>query len=988
MESKVDFSAGTEILGFKVVKNTRIEALNADALEISHPKSGARILHISCPDRENCFCVAFPTPPPNDTGMPHILEHMTLAGSEKFQCKEPFFEMIKRSVATFINALTGNDVTYYPISSTVKADLLNLADVYFDAVFHPLLSQATFDREAYHLAPVDPSEPRGKLRYDGIVYSEMKGAFSSPEGILERDAVRKLLPETCHGKESGGNPESIPDLTLEQLRSFHTTNYHPSNACIVTYGDIPTEEWLEFLAPRLDGYDAIERLPPPVRQTPWTKPEFFEDVYPVSAEEDTKDKTYLMLNWLIGDANDIAFNAKVSILSYLLLGNDASPLKKAITDSHVGANVIMEGKAANGLEMTFHLAVDGAEPSSIDAFRKVVFDTLTDLSEKPFDKDDIDAAFQQTVYACNEISTLHALTVSTIAVSAWMAGLDPTSLLDRAPHYAAAKREIDADPMLLSRMIKELFIDNNHRLDIILKPSATAEDEANRELENKLEKIHASLSDEDLDRIAQNAAELEAANARPNTPEQLACLPSLKLSDISPAPYAIPTWKATTDYGNLFIASDKIQTNDIIYLSLSFDIKDLPDELWGYVPRFTEAVSDFGTKRLDYAETARQRAMVCDTISAKAILSKSTQPDASFLPSITFILKTTTTTLDRALDLFREAIFELDPEDKARMADIIIQDRAVLRSDFVQDARSTTTIHSARFLNIAAYRKNQTSGLCELDLLERLATTDAEEAYAESVSKINKIREFLLCRERVTICLVGPDSVRTQILNRVNKWLGEMNGKRGAIPESGFIPNLSPRNEGLYAALQVSFSALTCPAPHISNQDSVAFQVGASIISQSYMLPEIRFKGNAYGAGLTYTPDAALQYYTTYRDPRVSESFETIMRAPEFIRSAKWSQQEINNAILTIVKLYETPIRPAIASARILADALMGTTQEDRARRYAKLLSLKAEEVQDVTLRITDEGLKHASYCVAASEQALKTAAASIPNLTITPIIK
>ena len=207
--------------GFEIVSSRNLPTMDGEAVQIRHPASGARILHIRCPEAENCFCVAVPTPPPDDTGMPHILEHMTLAGSEKFPCKEPFFEMIKRSVATFINALTGNDMTYYPVCSTVKADLFNLADVYFDAVFHPLLSDRTFAREAFHLAPADPAAPTGALRWDGIVYSEMKGVFSSPEGILERDSIRKLLPDTCHGRESGGNPESIPDLTLDALRQFH-----------------------------------------------------------------------------------------------------------------------------------------------------------------------------------------------------------------------------------------------------------------------------------------------------------------------------------------------------------------------------------------------------------------------------------------------------------------------------------------------------------------------------------------------------------------------------------------------------------------------------------------------------------------------------------------------------------------------------------------------------------------------------------------------
>ncbi len=994
MDNKT-FNTDALARGFETVSVRRIDSLKADAVQLRHTASGARILHISCPDRENCFCVAVPTPPPDDTGMPHILEHLTLAGSQKFPCKEPFFEMIKRSVATFINALTGNDITYYPVCSTVKADLINLADVYFDAVFHPILSEETFMREAYHLAPVDPAKPLGDLRYDGIVYSEMKGVFSSPEGILERDAVRRLLPDTCHGKESGGNPEAIPDLTLEALRRFHAARYNPRNAFIVLYGDIPTADWLAFLAPRLDALAARPGATASAdasgeaakRQPKWESPRSFAAHYPLPADEDTAEKTYLMLNWLLGDSTDLAFSARVSILSFLLAGTDAAPLKKAINDSHLGANVAWAGASPNGLELTYHLALEGSEPDRLEAYRKVVLDTLSEVASKPFDRDDIAAAFQQTVYACNEIGSNYAFTNATNAATAWCAGLDPASLLDRAPYFERARREIEDDPWLLPGLVRTLFLDNTHRLDIVLSPSATMEAEQDAALAARLAEVRKELSDGECERIAEAAAALEAMNSRPNTPDDLKCLPSLKVSDISPKPQVVPATREETGAGGFFVAADGMPTNGIVYLAAAFDLRGLPSRLWNYIARFEGAVSDFGTKGLDYAEATRRRTR-CTGVLACNLSSQLSFDGQTFRPSLVFTMKTTESSLDDALEVFRQALFELDPRDPARMADLIVQDRAVLRADFVQDARATTRIHSARRLSRQSHVEDVVRGLPQLALLERLGAAAPEVSYGESAESIEAIRDFILDPARASFSFAGPDGARDKTRAAVDKWLSAM--RPAGVPAAwteDFTPDFAPFREGLSAALQVSFSALSAPAPHASSPESLALSVGSSIVSTDYMLPEVRLKGNAYGAGVGYTAATSTLVFSSYRDPHVAETLETMLKAKAFVTSSVWSKEKVDNAILTIVKRFEAPIRPAAAVTRLLTHNLIGITDEWLAERYAKLLALKPQEVQETTLRLLEEAMPRASYCVAASEAMLAEAARRIPGLTISPII-
>ena len=985
--------------GFEAVSSRPLPTMRGEAVQLRHTASGARILHIRCPEAENCFCIAVPTPPPDDTGMPHILEHMTLAGSEKFPCKEPFFEMIKRSVATFINALTGNDITYYPVCSTVKADLFNLADVYFDAVFHPLLSDKTFAREAYHLAPADPAAPTGNLRYDGIVYSEMKGVFSSPEGILERDSIRRLLPDTCHGRESGGNPENIPDLTLAALRAFHSSRYNPSNAFIILFGDIPTNDWLEFLTPRLAGFKPQPPLPPIARQPRWDAPRSFSSRYPLPAGEDTASKTYLMLNWLVGDATDLAFSARLAILSYLLCGNDASPLSKAIDDSHIGANLIISGGIPNGLEQTWHLALDGSEPDRMPAFRKVVLDTLEKLAANPFPQEDVEAAFQQTVYACNEIDAQYAFSNAMNAATAWCAGLDPASLLEKAPHFEQARREIEADPMLLPRMVRELFLDNPHRLDIVMAPSHEVEAEQEAALAKRLADARAKMSDEDATAIANAAAELEAANARPNTPDDLACLPNLRTSDMPPDPPTVPYDILPLPCGCELLAARDVTTNGIDYLTLSFDIRGLPEHLIPFIQSYAGAVEDFGTKGLDYVAAAKKRARCTGAFSAKYSARVKYGPDGEFLPAIDIGVKTTSSSLDAALEALREAIFDLDPRDPARMADILTQTLAFLRSDFVQDARATTRRHAARMLSAAAARDYAVSGLPSLRLAERLAAMPAAEAYEECASRIEEIRDWLIATRRVTASLVAPAADTPRVAAALTSWLSatgpagvssrpvgadlQSASTMAAVPADAL--SLAPRNEGLSAALQVSFSALYTPAPRTHAPEAAPLMAGASIVSSDYMLPEIRFKGNAYGAGLAYDASLGTLCFSSYRDPHIAETYATMLGAAVFARSRAWTKETVDNAILTVVRGFVAPQRPAAACSTILSRHLSCFDDATRGALYRRILALRASEVQDTTVAAIEDGLRHAAYCVAASESALS--AADIPGLTIEPII-
>jgi len=646
----------------------------------------------------------------------------------------------------------------------------------------------------------------------------------------------------------------------------------------------------------------------------------------------------------------------------------------------------MSSGIPNGMEYTWHIAIDGAEPSRMDLFRNTVMGTLEKLSEKPFDQADIDAAFQQTVYSCNEIDSMYAFNNAMAAATAWCAGIDPATILERAPHMDRARNEILADPMLLPRMIRELFIENRHRLDIVMTPDHDIAAEQDAALARRLAERRAAMSAAEAEAIARAAAELEVANAKPNGPGDIACLPNLGVADMPELPVLVETSRIPLPRDGILLASENVATNGIVYIGFDFDLAGLPRNLVQFIQLYAEAVDEFGAGGLDYAATARKRARCLGMLYARH--SSRIHMNGSLRPSLTFGMKTTMSSLDDALETLREAIFELDPRDPAHMADVLLRQRAELRSFFVQDARNLTRNHAARNLTAAGARNYQTTGFPLLHLIERLAGADKGAAYEECASAIEAIRDWLLATHRVTASIVAPPECRDKVAKALASWIEAMPSGAAPALEPVFTPDLSPRNEGLSAALQVSFSALCAPAPRYGDPDCMNIAVGSSLVSSDYMLPEIRFKGNAYGAGFSYDMVSGTCLFSSYRDPHIAETYATMLRSIEYVKNANWTDDAVKNAILTIAKGFVAPLRPSRTFGTMILRHVVGETDEITIANYRKLLSVESKRVKDATVAALEAALPHASYAVAASEAALAEAAKAIPNLSIEPIIR
>jgi Zn-dependent M16 (insulinase) family peptidase len=450
----VPFAVGHVEAGFHVDRVEPLPEIRAVAIQGEHAKSGARWLHLYTEsDTENCFCVTFPTPPSDDTGLPHIMEHAVLGGSRKFPVREPFFEMLKMSMATFINAMTSQAYTTYPIATNVKKDFFNLATVYLDAVFHPELKEETFRREGHHLALENNADLTSALKISGIVYNEMKGAYSAPESLLVKMASRGLFPDIPLGRDSGGDPESIPQLTYEQFCAFHRDRYHPSNALIFSYGDIPTGELLRFLQPVLDEFERRPLTSELMRQPRWAAPRTLEEGYPIGKSEEAEGRAFCVLNWLVGDALDPDEATAWEVLGQILAGNDGAPLKKALIDSKLGADVVFTGAGAWAQELCFHAGLKGTERERSGPFEKLVLDTLRDLAGKPFGREQVDAAFQQLAYDRLEVKTLFPMHLLSAVNSAWPYGADPLIHLRMRQSLDSCRQRYAANPRMFNQMM-------------------------------------------------------------------------------------------------------------------------------------------------------------------------------------------------------------------------------------------------------------------------------------------------------------------------------------------------------------------------------------------------------------------------------------------------------------------------------------------------------------------------------------------------------
>ena len=977
---RVNLYPGQHLHGFEVKAITPIDELRAVAIELLHSRSGARLMHLYTEDSRNWFSISPITPTLDDTGLQHILEHSVMAGSRNYPVKEVFLEMMKMSLATFdsTNAMNYVDHAFYYASSNVKKDLFNLAEVYFDSVFHPLLTEETFKREGHHLEPADPDQPTGDLKINGIVYNEVKNNLSAPEACLHFAVTGGLLPDTCYAYNGAGNSLVMPDLTYEQFKTYHQTYYHPRNCYFFFYGNIPTNDYLIFLADKLAALPKTETkgflhpLRPEIsHQAKWKSPRTVMDTYPIGADEPLTEKTYLMLSWIIGDTTDPEDVILCHILNLILFGNEGAPLRKAIIDSKLGTDTLINPLGdLTGPNRTFCVGLVGSEADRVDAFTELVINTLTQIADAEIDKEKVETAFQQITYDYQEVTPNFPFQMMKRVINTWIYEKEPTLFLKMGKHLSTIRQRWEQNPHIFNELIRERLLDNPHRLTTIVSPDPDMQARLDANVEERLNAIRAKLTDEQMKQIAADAAELERLNGQPNSPEDLAKLPQLRVSDLPKKPLHIPTTIETVSERTLL--RNDVFSNGMNYLVLNFDLQGLPQHLWRYLPRYTDAIGKLGAGKMNYEQMAQRGAATTGGIGCSPDFSTHALDPNRPVWNMQFRLKALDGKIEDALDVLQDLVFAVNPRDKERLYDVLSQTVVGYQNQIHgYSGPSIANHHAARGLSPQAHLKETVFGLPQFRASEMLLNR-FDESYEELTDSIEQIREFLLVQSRVTASFTGSDPSFEVFRGQFAEWISNMRCEQINLEPTGFKPNgINPR-EGLAAPIQIAHCTQAMPAPHYSHPDSVLLTIGSHILTFDYMLPEIRLKGNAYGAYFTYNPFDAVLYQESQFDPHVARSLNVFTQTADYIKQIEWTQTDIDKAIIATASDYQKTVRPSQASSDAITHYLTGQTHETIEEKYAHLQRATPKEVKRALLQTLEENRDKASICVVASREKLE----------------
>ena len=973
----VDLQQGQKLHGFEVKAITPIDELRAVAIELLHPHSGARLLHLWTDDSRNLFSIGPLTPTFDDTGLPHILEHSVTKGSRNYPIKGVFFEIMKMSLATYdsTNAMNWPGHALYYTSNNVKKDLFNVAEVHFDSVFHPLLTEETFKREGHHLEPVDPDQPTGDLKINGIVYNEVKIGLSHPRYCLTLAVVGGLLPDTCYAYNGGGNYLVMPDLTYEQLKTYHQTYYHPHNSYFFFYGNIPTQDYLLFLAdklaaiPKTDTNGFLHPLRPEITQQPkWKSPRTVTDTYPIGADESLAEKTYLMLSWIIGGTTDPEEAILCRILRRILLGNEGAPLCKAIIDSKLGTDIrynIFDGKI--GPNRTFSVGLVGSEADRVDVFTELVIRTLTQIADAEIDKEIVESAFQQITYDYQEVTPGFPFQMMMRVINTWIYEKEPTLFLKMGTYLSAVRQRYEQNPQVFNELIRERLLDNPHRLTTILTPDPDMQARFDATENKRLKAIRAQLTDEQMRQLAVDAAELERLSGQPNSPEDLAKLPQLHVSELPEKPLHIPTTVETVN-GRPLLRND-IFSNGVNYLTLNFDLRGLPQHLWQYLPKYTDAVGKLGAGKMNYEQMAQRKAAATGSIGCSPNFTTHALDPNRPVWDMQFRLKALDGKIEDALSVLRDLIFDVNPHDKDRLYDVLYQ---AVDSKYDYYDASVVNRRAARGLSKRGFLTDIVYGLPRLRTSEMLHNR-FDESYEELISHIEQIREFLLVQDRVTASFTGSDAAYEVFREQFSEWIDDMRDEPITPAPIGFKPFGTPPREGLAAPIPIAYCTQMMPAPHYAHPDSGLLTIGAHILETDYMLPEIRFKGNAYGFRFSYNPFESLIHQGSEFDPHVARTLDVFARTVDYVKQTEWTQVDIDRAIIAKSSDYLQTVRPNQASTDAIWHYVKGQTHEVVEEKYAQLRRATPKEVKRALLQVLEKNQDKAPICVIASREKLET---------------
>lgn len=950
------------LTAYEVLLSKKIEEVNAYAYLLRHKKSGASVVLMASDDNNKVFNIAFRTPAPDNTGVPHILEHCTLCGSEHFPLKDPFVELVKGSLNTFLNAMTYPDKTMYPVASCNDQDFQNLMHVYMDAVFYPNIYKKweIFSQEGWSYALETPDSP---LTINGVVYNEMKGAFSAAEEVLEREIASVLFPDTTYANESGGDPEYIPDLTYEQFLEFHKKYYHPSNSYIYLYGDMDMAEKLQWLDEMyLSKFERMDVDSAIAMQEPFAAIQEKTIAYSIGASESEKDNTYLTYNVAAGDYKDPNHYIAFQVLEYALLNMPGAPLKQALLDAGIGKDIY--GEYHYGIQQPyFSIVAKKANPEQKKQFEEVVEQALADIVKQGFDKKALQAGLNTIEFRTREADfgdfpkgLLFCLQV----FHSWLYDKEnPFLHLETNPVFAYLKEQMDCG--YFEALVQNYFIENRHKAVVIAVPRAGLTTKKDQELEEKLQQKKAAMSEEEIQNVVARTKALKDYQEAPELQEALDCIPLLALEDMKQTPE--PFHLTEKVIAGTRVLHHNYFTNNIGYLKLAFVVKDMPTELFPYLGLYTGLFGMLDTEQYSYQELDNEINIHTGGMSSVNSVYHNCEEKNKWQLTVEIGAKVIYENIAFPFAITKEILRHTKFDNKRRMKELLSEGRSRIQSQLTARGNSTAALRAISYYSETAAMNERIKGIDFYVFLEELEQ-HFEERYEELVEKLQQVMRYIFRPENLLISYAATEDGFAAIEPLIEEFKSCLYTE--PVEKCGIHCPVCERKEGFQTSAQVQYVAQAGNYLDAGYHYNGTMRVVRLIMSYDYLWNEIRVKGGAYGCGNQYTRTGDC-YFTSYRDPNLSKTLEAYKQVPAYLRSFEADERDMLKYIIGTISDMDTPLTNASRASRSYAAYMSHITQELLQKERLEVLHTTPRDVQALA-ELVEAVLAQQHICVIGNE--------------------
>ncbi len=954
------------LTAYEVVEKRSLEDLNSQGYVLKHKKTGARVALISNEDENKVFYIGFRTPPKDDTGVPHILEHSVLCGSKEFPIKDPFVELVKGSLNTFINAMTYPDKTVYPVASCNDKDFQNLMHVYLDAVFYPNIykTDKIFKQEGWHY---DLQSPEDELTINGVVYNEMKGAYSSADDLFSRCTMQALFPDTTYGADSGGEPEVIPQLTYEDFLAFHQKFYHPSNSYIYLYGNMDMVEKLTFIDEKyLSAFDYLEVDSAIQWQESFEQTKRVVEEIPISEEEKEEESAYLSLNMALGDSLDKELYLAFQILDYALCSVPGAPLKEALIEKKIGKDVysIYDG----GMRQPyFSIVAKDTNMEKEQLFLDTVYEVLEKLVEEGFDPKALLAGINHYEFKYREAdfgAYPKGLMYGLQAMDSWLYDeKQPFLHLEANETFAALRKKVEDG--YFEQLLQKYFIQNTHKAVIVLKPVKGLTEQKDARLKEKLAAKKASLSEQEIAQIVAETKALEEYQEAEDSKEDLAKIPLLNREDIGTKARQIVNQERKL--GDIPVLHHEMFTNGIAYLRMIFEVKDIPTELMPYVGLLKGCLGLLNTKNYKYGDLFNETNIVTGGMAAVNNCYNNLHDLDKYRLTLEIKTKVLYDNIHKAIALMKEILMTSDFSDVKRLQEIIAEGRSRVQSQMISGGHSVAVGRAISYGSVSGEVSELISGIPFLRLITHL-DEHFEENKEQLVDKLKRLVKYIFRKENLMVDFTGTWEGYEKLESPVESFAEALYTE--PVEKGEYLPVVSRKNEGFMTTGQVQY---VCRAGNFRKKGlfyTGALRILKVMLGYEYLWTNVRVKGGAYGCMCGFGKSGE-SYFVSYRDPNLGKTVEIYEKAAESIAQFEADERTMTQYIIGAISDLDVPMNPSAIGLFSLSAYMTGLTQDMLQKERDELLGASVEDIRALSNHIR-AFLEEDFLCVVGNSEKIK----------------